>query len=176
MPLPSCALCFINSFLHFLFDWRMIALQSSVGFCCRAKWNSCKNIQIPWLLSLPPTASTPLVITEPRAELPWLYSSFPLAACFPRAAVCIFQRYFFRASHFLLPLMAQLVKNPPAMWFNPGFDLWVGKIPLEKGMATHCSIQAWRMPWTEEPGGLQSMGSWRVGHDWATGNPWARHT
>ena len=38
----------------------------------------------------------------------------------------------------------------------------------EKGMAAHSSILAWRMPWTEEPGGLQSMGSQRVGHDWAT--------
>ena len=37
--------------------------------------------------------------------------------------------------------------------------------PLEKEMATHFSIHAWRIPWTEEPGGLQSMGSKRVGHD-----------
>ena len=39
---------------------------------------------------------------------------------------------------------------------------------LEKEMATHFSALAWRIPWTEEPGGLQSMGSLRVGHDWAT--------
>ena len=39
--------------------------------------------------------------------------------------------------------------------------------PLEEGMATHCSILAWRIPWTEEPGGLQSMGSPRVGRDWS---------
>ena len=38
--------------------------------------------------------------------------------------------------------------------------------PLEEGMATHCSILAWRIPWTEEPDGQQSMGSQRVGHDW----------
>ena len=37
--------------------------------------------------------------------------------------------------------------------------------PLEKGMANHSSILAWRIPWTEQPGGLQSMGSQRVGHD-----------
>ena len=48
---------------------------------------------------------------------------------------------------------------------RPRFNPWVGKIPLEKGMATHYSILAWRVPWTEEPGGLQSMGSERVGHD-----------
>ena len=40
--------------------------------------------------------------------------------------------------------------------------------PLEEGMATHSSILAWRIPWTEEPGGLQSVQLWRVGHDWAT--------
>ena len=39
---------------------------------------------------------------------------------------------------------------------------------LEKAMASHSSILAWKIPWTEEPGRLQSMGSWRVGHDWAT--------
>ena len=54
--------------------------------------------------------------------------------------------------------MAQLVKNLPAMW-----ETWVQPLgwedPLEKGMATHSSIIAWKMPWTEEPGGLQSMGS-----------------
>ena len=40
--------------------------------------------------------------------------------------------------------------------------------PLEKEMATHSSTLAWKIPWMEEPGGLQSMGSQRVGHDWAT--------
>ena len=42
---------------------------------------------------------------------------------------------------------------------RPGFDPWFGKNPLEKDMATHSSILAWRIPWTEEPGGLQSMRS-----------------
>ena len=40
--------------------------------------------------------------------------------------------------------------------------------PLEKEMATHSSTLAWKIPWTEQPGGLQSMGSQRVGHNWAT--------
>ena len=47
--------------------------------------------------------------------------------------------------------------------FNP----WVRKIPLEEEMAIHSSIIAWRIPWTEEPGGLQFMGSQRVRHDWS---------
>ena len=51
---------------------------------------------------------------------------------------------------------------------RPGFDPWVGKIPLEMEMATHSSTLAWRIPWTEESGGLQFMGSQRVEHDWVT--------
>ena len=48
---------------------------------------------------------------------------------------------------------------------RPGFDSWVGKIPLEKGTAIHSSILAWRISWTEEPGRLQSMGLQRVRHN-----------
>ena len=48
------------------------------------------------------------------------------------------------------------------------FDPWVRKTHLEEGMATHSSILAWRIPWTEEPGGLQSIGWQRVGRGWAT--------
>ena len=44
-------------------------------------------------------------------------------------------------------------------------DPWVRKIPLKKKMALQSGILAWRISWTEEPGGLQSMGSQRVGHD-----------
>ena len=45
------------------------------------------------------------------------------------------------------------------------FDPWARKNPLEKKMATHSSILAWKVPWTEEPGRIQSMGSQRVRHD-----------
>ena len=58
-------------------------------------------------------------------------------------------------------LVAQMAKNPPAMR-----ETWVRSLcwkdPLEKGSATHSSIVAWRIPWTEEPGSLQSRGSQRV--------------
>ena len=61
--------------------------------------------------------------------------------------------------------MAHMVKNPPAMQ-----ETWVRSLgreyPLEKGMAAQSSILAWRIPWTEEPGGLHSMGSQRIGHHW----------
>ena len=57
-----------------------------------------------------------------------------------------------------------MVKHLPAMW-----KTWVRSLdwkdPLEKEMATHSSTLAWKIPWTEEPGRLQSMGLQRVGHD-----------
>ena len=60
-------------------------------------------------------------------------------------------------------LVAQLVKNPPAMQETLVRSLGQ-EDPLEKGTATHSSIVAWRIPWTEEPGRLQSRGLQRVGH------------
>ena len=64
-------------------------------------------------------------------------------------------------------LLAQVVKNLPAVQ-----EKWVWSLsqkdPLQKRMATYSSILAWRIPWTEEPGGLQSIGSQRFGHDWTT--------
>ena len=60
--------------------------------------------------------------------------------------------------------MTQTAKNLPAMQ-----ETWIRSLgqkdPLEKGMSTHSIILAWRIPWTEEPGGLQSTGSQKVGHD-----------
>ena len=60
-----------------------------------------------------------------------------------------------------------MVKNPPAGAGD--IETWVLSLgredPLEKAMAPHSSILAWKIPWTEEPGRLQSMGSQRVGHD-----------
>ena len=61
-------------------------------------------------------------------------------------------------------MVVQTVKNPPAMQ-----ETWVQSLdqedPLEKETANHCSILAWEIPLTEEAGGLQLMGSQRVGHD-----------
>ena len=79
-------------------------------------------------------------------------------------------RVFKKSSHVLsfLILFAevvdQMIKNPPALW-----ETWVRsqgwEDPLAEGMATHSSILAWRIPWTEEPGRLQSMGLQRLRHD-----------
>ena len=60
--------------------------------------------------------------------------------------------------------MAQIVKNPPAMLETQVRSLGREDL-LEKGMATHSSILAWRIPWTEDPGRLQSTGLQRVGHN-----------
>ena len=64
-------------------------------------------------------------------------------------------------------LIAQMVKRLSTMW-----ETWVWALgredPLEKEVAIHSSTIAWKIPWTEEPGRLQSMGSQRVRHDWAT--------
>ena len=60
--------------------------------------------------------------------------------------------------------MAQTVKNLSAMQESEVQTLG-REDPLEKGKATHSSILVWRIPWAEEPGGLQSMGSQRVGHN-----------
>ena len=63
--------------------------------------------------------------------------------------------------------MALVIKNPPASAGDR--QMWVLSLgpedPLEQGMATHSSILAWRIPWTEEPGWLQAVESQRVGHN-----------
>ena len=68
------------------------------------------------------------------------------------------------ADNFRASWVAQTGKNLPAMW-----ETWVRSLgwedPLEMEMTTHSNMLAWRIPWTEEPGGLQSMGLQRVGHD-----------
>ena len=68
---------------------------------------------------------------------------------------------------FWVPLVAQMVKR-----LSTTQETWVWSLgwedPLEKEMAIHSSTVAWKIPWTEEPGRLQSMGSQRVGHDWGT--------
>ena len=66
--------------------------------------------------------------------------------------------------HIWVSLVTQRVKRLPTMQ-----ETWVRSLgwedPLEKEMATHSSVFAWRIPWAEKPGSLQSMGSQRVGHD-----------
>ena len=76
----------------------------------------------------------------------------------------------------LLTLLLSVFRLPRLPWWlrqyrcclqcrAPGFDPWVWEDPLEKGMATHFNILAWRIPWTAKPDGLKSMGSQRVRHN-----------
>ena len=76
--------------------------------------------------------------------------------------------YIYVGSYIWTFLVAQMVKHLPTMRETRVQSLsW--EDPLEKETATHSSTLAWKIPWTEEPGRLQSMGSQRVGHDLATG-------
>ena len=86
------------------------------------------------------------------------------------SSLCCTQRHTFDTSHGWVnraSLVAERLKHLPPMRETQVRSLgW--EDPLEKEMATHSSILAWRIPWTEEPGRLQSTGLQRVGHDWAT--------
>ena len=79
----------------------------------------------------------------------------------------IFSKFSIMIKRYGAPLVAQTVKNLPAVQ-----ETWVrslgGEDALEKGMAPHSNVLAWRILWTEESGGLWSMGSQRVRDDWAT--------
>ena len=69
--------------------------------------------------------------------------------------------------NYLASLVDQTVKRLSTMWETRVWSLGL-EDPLEKEMAIYSSTIAWKIPWTEEPGGLQSMGSQRIGHDWVT--------
>ena len=125
-----------------------------------------------WSISLPDicgiqslitSISTPVLSLERGLPntlcLKYIISSLDTPSAIPPPLFC----YTFLESF----LVAQMIKNLPAM-----LEAWVPSLGqedlLEKGMATHSSTLAWRIPWTEEPGRLQSMGSQRVGHHWVT--------
>ena len=78
--------------------------------------------------------------------------------------------YWFWFQHKII-LVSQVVKDPPAvreaLVWSQGQEG-----PLEKEMTTHSSILAWRIPWSEEPGGLQTIASQRAGRDWAGTHSW----
>ena len=116
---------------------KLATLMLCVFKLTQALWRQGPWLSI-WLLHIHPALCTLLAISSCSINISWKYAS----------------------------LVAQTVKNLPAMW-----DTWVWSLdqedPLEKEMATHSSLLPWRAPWTEEPGGLQSMGSQRVGHSWS---------
>ena len=78
--------------------------------------------------------------------------------------MALFHSFFKAESYSISSLVAQMVKNLPAMQETRVQSLGQ-EDALEKGLDTHSSILAWRIPWMEEPGGPQSMGSQRIGHN-----------
>ena len=103
-----------------------------------------------------------MLIANSNAKVSML--SDPISVTFFLKFIFIFLVCIYLFDYTGASLVAQLVKHLPAMQETRVQSLgW--EDPLEKEMATHYSILAWRIPWTEEPGELWSLGSQRVGHD-----------
>ena len=124
---------------------------------------SCPNLATPWTVA----TQAPLPMGFSRQEY-WSRLPPPPPGDLPNPEIESLSPTWQVDSLLLAPpgasLVAQLEKNLPAMW-----ETWVQSLgleeSLEKGTATHAGILAWRIPWAEESGGLQSLGSQRVGHD-----------
>ena len=133
---------------------------------------SCPTLCDPMVCSMPAFPIHHQLLELTQTQVHWVSDaiqlSHPLVVPFSSCLQSFPASGSFQISKFLgASLVARRLKCLPAMW-----ETWVRSLgredPLEKEMATHCSILAWRIPWTEEPGRLQSMGVQRVGHDWAT--------
>ena len=113
-----------------------------------------------------PTLSDPMDCSLPGSSIHGIFQARVLewgAIAFSTCGTELFI-YSFIHSLNIEPLVAQMLQHLPSMR-----ETWVLSLgwedPLEKEMATHSSFLAWKIPWTEKPGGLQSMGWQRVGHD-----------
>ena len=125
----------------YLFQWRAGKYMSS-------KWVSCHVFMFRWVF----------LLNKSLVRWGWL------------ACLIVILGFRMDYSQGWASLVAQMVKNLPAMqeiWVRSG----IREDPLEKGVVTHSSILAWRIPWTEEPRGLQSPASQRVRQDWGTNTP-----
>ena len=132
--------------------------------------HSCSPVPVCGLLCCPPTPRSPRGLCEAPASsflhLCSVLNSEPRPLWLPPRAVFRQKLTYLEVCRVAWghSLVVQMVKNLPAMW-----ETWVRSLdredPLEKGMATHSSICAWRILWPEEPGGLQFMGSQRAGQD-----------
>ena len=110
----------------------------------------------------------------PRGPLPWLFYLFFFPPMSPQQAFWEWESVIAGSLALQASLVAQMVKGLPAMQ-ETQVQCLGQEDPLEKEMATHSSILALRIPWTEEPGGPQPMGSQRVRHDWATNTVSLQH-
>ena len=113
----------------------------------------------PSVFSLPYDLTVTSIWLLEKPQL-WLYG--PLLAK-------IYHMYTYICTSICAFLVAQRIKNQASMQETQVWSL-DQEDPLEKGLASHSSILAWRIPWTEGPDGLQILGSQRLGHDWVTNN------
>ena len=118
-------------FFSFIFNWRIIALQCSVGFCRTSMWISHRYTYVLGKAMAPHSSTLPW-------KIPWMEEPGRLQS------------------------MGSLIQTRLS-----DFTFTFPFHALEKEMATHSSVLAWRVPGTGEPGRLPSMGSHRVGHNWS---------
>ena len=119
------------------------------------------NLAIPQLFRVHMTS----FVTQKSLIIPWWKLCFHI--CWLRNYIMkSYWEFSYMFRRFLCFPGGLVVKSSPAMWAMQ-FQSLGWEDPLEKGMATHSSILAWRMPWTEEPHRLQSIASHRVGHNWS---------
>ena len=133
----------------------------SVGFSRQESWS---GLPCPPLGDLPDPVIKPGSLKSPQLRGRFFITSASWDAHSTSLLIILYiYIYIYIYSEGQASLMAQLVKNPPAMR-DTRVRSWSQEDPLEEEMATHSNILAWRIPRTEEPGGLQSMGSQRAGH------------
>ena len=140
-----------------VFQWNAedISLCLEVYFPhCLRKWSLLSSVWLKIFFKSTLSIFSYMIISLLDLESLFTSNNYIIFYCFPLD--------FMRAS-----LVAQMVKCLPAVRETRVWSLgW--EDPLEKEMATHSSTLAWKIPWTEEPDRLQSMGSQKVGHDWVT--------
>ena len=153
---------FLFTFLNLFFNWRIIALQNFVVFCHTSTRISHRYIYIyiyprPFESpSHPPPHPTSLGWYRVPVWISWNIQQIPLAIYFTYGNVS-----------FHITLSKHLTLSSPLLMSISLFSMSLSPVLSEKAMAPHSSTLAWKIPWTEEPRRLQSMGSLGVRHDWA---------
>ena len=135
--------------VHGIFQARVLE-WGVIGLVNKAKVKIVQILPVLWSL----------IRHGPQIDTWSIWVSLKFANCFEYLQIFKYLQIFFP--------VAQTVKNMPAMQETLVQSLGQGD-PWEKGMSTHSSVLAWRIPWTEQPSRLQSMGSQMVGLDWVTG-------
>ena len=155
----SVFLTYFKPNFHFTL-WSFLNLGSGVETCCSVTFIELNPLLLVPFSFISSSIWASLVLLTPGHQSFFKINS--LSLCLPSNL-----KFLPTFSSQWASLVAQTVRNPPAMWTTCVQSLgW--EDTLEKGMATRSSILAWRISWTEKPGGLQSMGSQRVRHNWAT--------